>query len=254
MAAAPKTTARPKASLPVNYAAQLAEEAAKIAERVAAPSGDRIKAKGNTDFITPDGMEGNTIDCVVIEFVSANMYYDGVYDRDNPAPAACFAINSEPKHLAPSPKSPNIQADSCAACPQNAFGTANNGKGKACKNTRLLAIIPTSVLDKPDETAPIWILSVPPTSMKTFDAYVTGLAAKYKTVPVGVVTRISLDPKSTFFSPRFDVVRPLQPDEIGVFMPYREAAVTRLHQEPDVTNYVAPKPVGRGVPARAPRR
>ena len=38
--------------------------------------------------------------------------------------------------------------------------------------------------------APIWILSVPPTSLKAFDSYVHTLSAKHKTVPVGVVTEL----------------------------------------------------------------
>lgn len=239
-------TTRAKPNLPINYEEQLAKEASEIAKRIAAPSGDRIRFNANRGFITPDGMEGEVIEAVIVDFVSTNLFYDGPYDRDNPQPPACFAIGAEPSLLVPSNNSPNRQAETCTVCPNNQFGSAPNGKGKACKNTRLLALVPVSALDDPKEEAPIWILSVPPTSLKAFDSYVHGLAAKHKTVPIGVVTQITMDPNSTFAAPRFNVVRPLQAKELSVFMPRRSEANQRLTAEPDVTQYSAPKPARTG--------
>ena len=259
MAAKPKTTAAPaeaprgKAQLPVNYAAQLAAEAADISKQISAPGGDRIRYNGNASIKTPDGMEGEALEVVIVNFVSTNMYYDSPYDRGNPLPAACFAINAEPKLLTPSPNSPNIQADNCNVCPNNVFGSA--GKGKACSNSRLLAVISSAALEETKNTADIWIMSVPPTSLKFFDAYVASLSAKHKTVPVGVITSVYLDSKNTFASPRFEVVRPLTDNELGVFMSRRDEAMTRLLAEPDTSGYVAPKPVNnRAVPPRGARR
>jgi hypothetical protein len=232
---------RAKSNLPVNYAEQLAKEAAEISKRIAAPSGDRIRFNSNRSLVTPDGNEGEELEVVIVDFVSSNLYYDGPYDRDNPQPPACFAIGAEPSMLFPSPNSPSPQASGCAACPNNQFGSA--GKGKACKNTRLIAVMPVS-LD--GEESPIWIMSVPPTSMKSFDAYVQSLASKHKTIPLGVVTRISLDQGVQFAAPRFSVVRPLKAEEFETYMSRREEASSRLNTEPDVSQYSAPKNVGRG--------
>jgi len=239
---------RAKSNLPVNYEAQLAQEASEIAKRIATPSGDRIRFNANRAFITPDGLEGETLEGVIIDFTSSNMFYEGQFDRDSPQPPSCFAIGSEPSLLVPSQKSPNRQAESCSVCPNNQFGSAPNGKGKACKNTRLLAIVPASALDNPKEEAPIWIMSVPPTSLKAFDSYVHSLSAKHKTVPVGVITQITLDKDNTFASPRFHVVRPWKGGELAVFMPRREEANQRLSAEPDTSRYVAaqPQPTKRG--------
>jgi hypothetical protein len=99
--------------------------------------------------------------------------------------------------------------------------------------------MPLSALDTDD--APIWIMAVPPASLKSFDSYVQTLASKHKTSPVGVVTEISLDETNTFASPRFKVIRPLKGPELGTFMSRREDAQTRLLVEPDVSKYVAPK-------------
>lgn len=243
MAKAPRTTS----NLPVNYEEQLAKEAADISKRIAAPSGDRIRFNGNQSFTTPDGMEGDTLEVVIVDFISSNLFYDGPYDRDNPAPPGCFALGAEPSSLVPSANSPAKQADTCASCPNNQFGSAANGKGKACKNTRLLAVSPVSALDNPDEPAPVWVLSIPPTSMKAFDAYVHSLAAKHRTVPIGVVTQIALDENSQYAAPRCSLVRPLKGDELKVFMERRQEARDRLHVEPDVSTYQPPKrAAGRG--------
>ena len=126
--AAPAEAHRGKAQLPVNYAAQLAAEAAEISKQIAAPGGDRIRYNGNMGFKTPDGMEGDALEVVIVNFVSTNLYYDSPYDKGNPLPAACFAINAEPKLMVPSKNSPNIQADNCNACPQNQFGSSGKGK------------------------------------------------------------------------------------------------------------------------------
>lgn len=238
---------RAKANLPVNYAEQLAKEAAEISKRIATPSGDRIRFNSNRSLITPDGNEGEELEVVVVDFVSSNLFYDGPFDRDNPQPPGCFAIGVEPSLLVPSPNSPNKQSETCSACPNNQFGSA--GKGKACKNTRLLAVMPVAM---DGDEPPIWIMSVPPTSMKAFDSYVSTLASKHKTIPIGVVTRIVLDQTVQFAAPRFSVVRPLKAEEFETYMARREEANTRLTAEPDVSQYAPPKgaTAGRGQPMR----
>lgn len=238
-------TARAKPNLPVNYEEQLAKEAAEITKRISSPSGDRIRFNGNSAFITPDGMEGKTIEAVIVDFMSSNLFYDSAFDREKPQPPGCFAIGTEPSMLVPSPNSPNKQADTCTVCPNNQFGSS--GKGKACKNTRLLALMPISALENPNEEAPIWIMSVPPTSLTAFDNYVKTLSSRHRTVPVGVITSISLDPSNTYASPRFAVVKPLEGKQLGIFMSRREEANRRLAAEPDVSGYTAPdKNVRRG--------
>lgn len=231
--------AKSTSNLPINYEEQLAKEAAEIAKRIAAPSGDRIRFNGSVGFITPDGNEGEALDVVIIDFLSSNLFYDGPFDRENPQPPACFAIGDEPSHLVPSPNSPNKQSDTCASCSMNQFGSAGNGK--ACKNTRLLAVVPAAALDDPDTETPVWILSVPPASLRHYDAYVKSLAAKHKTVPTGVITNIVPDKTVSYAAPRFNVVRPLAGKELGVFMTRREEARSRLVAEPDVSQYVPPK-------------
>jgi len=233
-----------KANLPINYQEELLKEAQEISKRIAAPSGDRIKVDSH-GFTLPDGTSGEEMHVVVVDFLSSNVYFDRPYNKDNPSPPACFAIGREPTTLVPSENSPVRQADACAGCPLNQFGTALTGKGKACKNTRLLAVMPLKAVTEAQEDAPIYILQVPPTSLKVFDKYVSSLAARFKMSPVGVATKITPNKALDYAAPLFDVVRPLQDEEIAFAMSRRSEATERLVAEPDVSTYEAPPKRGR---------
>lgn len=242
--------------LPANYEQELAKEVAEIQKRIAAPAGDRIRTNGSKNFILPDGSEGTSLTCVIVDFVSANMYYDSPFQKDTPGAPACFAIGLEPSTLAPSDKSPAKQNDTCAPCPQNQFGSApTGGKGKACRNTRQLAIVaaPAEAGVVNDQQGPVWLLSVPPTSLRAFDAYVNRLRLS-KTIPSAVVTEITMDPSITFTNLQFNAVRALAPEELPTYMGRRPEAKDRLTQEPDVSQYQPPRraapAAGRGASKR----
>lgn len=248
--AAKKAAPRATSNLPVAVTlAQLSQESSAIASRIGAASGDRIRSNANVNFILPDGSEGTEIECVILDFNSQNLFYDRAYDSKNPIPPACFAIGAEPTLLTPSPNAPVSQSETCAGCPMNQFNTAmGGGKGKACKNTRLLAIIPLAALDDLNADHPIWTLSVPPAALAKFDGFVRTLAAKFKTIPIGVVTTIGLG-EGQYFSPTFTITRPLTQDELNFFSPRREEAAARINSEPDVSGYEPPPARGRPVPA-----
>ena len=228
---------RQKTNLPVNCQQQLLAEAENIAARVSAPTGDRIRMT-KTGFVLPDGTETDTINAVIVEFVSTNSLFETVYDPNNPQPPGCFAVGFEPNSLKPVAASPNKQCDSCTECPMNVFGTATTGRGKACKNSRLLALMSA---DAAENDSPLWTYSVPPTGLPYFDRYVNTLASKHRTVPVGVVTEITLEDCGTYLSPRFRIVRPLSPKELAPYMESREEAKQRLFAEPDFSQYTPAK-------------
>lgn len=249
---APTAEPRVTSNLPaVMTLAQLSAESKAIASRIGTASGDRIRSNGNINFILPDGTEGTEIECVILDFCSHNQFYDRAYDEKKPSPPACFAIGDEPTLLVPSENSPAIQAETCASCVLNQFNTAlGGGKGKGCKNTRLLGLVPLSALDDPNTTHPIWTLSVPPASLGNFDGFIRTLLAKHNTVPVGIVTTITLG-EGQYFKPQFSITRPLKQDELNFFYPRRVEATARIKAEPDITGYEAPPQRGRPVPVKA---
>lgn len=233
----------------INYDEQMAAELAALSNKIAAPSGDKVTFR-NGQVVLPDGSTGTHLECILLDFNTLNMYYDRPYNKDDITPAACFAVGENPKEMVPSANSPDKQCDACALCPMNQFGSALTGNGKACRNSRQVALTPITSLDlEPGESMPVYILSVPPTSLKVFDAYARELAVKYKTLPMGVVTELYQDPDIDFVAPRFNAKRPLTAEEKAQVFPNRVAAKERLNVEPDVSGYEPPR--ARGAAAKS---
>lgn len=213
-----------------------------LAKRIAAPSGDKIRVSQFKTFRMPNGQEtGEPIQAVIVDFVSQNSYYPDGFDKDDMVPPTCFAINAEPSLLSPSPNSPEKQSDTCHSCPHNQWGTGPRGKGRACKNSRVLAVMPADA--GPD--TPIWVLQVSPTGIKPFDDYTRSLISK-KIAPIQLVTEIGFDPEVDYPSLRFRAVRPLAANEFPMFMEKVPAAQARLLTEPDTTKREAPPPKAKG--------
>lgn len=214
--------------------AKLQQEIADLANKTAPPGGDVIQITQAKEFKLPDGTKSQgPLELVIVDFNSQNKFYEGAYDPNNISPPACFAIGETPSALVPSKASPVPQSSNCSGCPMNQFGSA--GAGKACKNTRVLAVLPPDA----DADTPMWVLNVSPTALKAFDAYVNSVARQFQMPPVGVVTEVSFDPNTDYPSLRFAAIGPNE--QIGNHYERKEEAKKRLTQEPDVTSYEAPK-------------
>jgi hypothetical protein len=120
----------------------------------------------------------------------------------------------------------------------NQFGS--DGDGKACKNSRLMAVLPPDA----DEETPLWLLQTSPTANKGFDGYVTSVARVFQTSPIGVVTTVSFDDSVTYAKLLFSDPKPN--DNIASHFGRQDEAKEMLAKEPDVSKYEAP--------AKAPAR
>lgn len=228
----------------VDIRAQLQAQAAAMNERTAPATGISIRTAGKK-FAFPDGRKSDgPIEVVVIDFVARNEFYEADFDKDNIVPPACFAIGTIPTKLVASDNSPQKQSDDCASCPMNAFGS--KGKGKACSNTRLLAVVEPGV-----EDAPIYLLKVSPTGLKAFDGFVQSTSRTFQLPPVGVVVTVDFDDNEDYPKLTFSDAKPNE--DLEAHFGRQEEARTLLNQEPDVSGYETPKPKaakGRPTPAR----
>lgn len=231
-----KATSVATNDLQAQIAARIAAEIDKQKEKVGSATGNKIRV-GKKGFELPDGSSHNELELVIVDFVSVNQYFDRPYDPDNPASPACFAISLVPRGMEPSNNSPATQCDNCDQCPQNVFGSALVGKGKACKNTRRLAVLPENADDKSE----IWILDVAPTSIKGFDGLVRTLTSG-QMMPFQIVTKVSLDDSVDYAKLEFEALDALPLDRQAFFMEQRDKAAELLMTEPDVSQYEAPKP------------
>lgn len=221
----------------VNIMDALRAQAEANASRVEPGGGKSIRVGQDKSFTLPDGTKTReALQLVVVDFVSRNEYYEGAYNKDEITPPACFAIHPEPKQLAPSANSPDKQCDDCASCPMNQFGSAPTGAGKACKNTRLLAVLPP---DADDETE-IWTLKVSPTAIKAFDGFVASVNRAFQLPPVGVVVTVGFSDAKDY--PSMEFTDPQPNNNVAVHFGRQEEAREMLLREPDVSTFGAEKP------------
>jgi len=205
------------------YREALRQELATLHTRIAPPAGNRISLRGRV-FTMPDGSTNQgPLGAVILDFRNHNSFWSTPYNPQQLTDPVCFALSREFGDLAPSADATNPQAEHCAVCPRNVFGSAPNGKAKRCRNSRRLAIVPP---DATLETAPM-LLDASPTAISAFESYLLGLATEGK-MPVEVITHIAFDPASDFPSLRFGKPKPLTDRQLAVMMKLREKAQVML--------------------------
>jgi len=178
--------------------------AKQISSKISAPSGNTIRLTANKKFVLPDGSETDgPIRVVILGFSSRNTYYSSAYSANNLVPPDCYAEDDSPADMSPATDAHLIQAESCNECPQNEWGSSANGNGKACQNTRIIALLPPD-----DSSAEIQTIRVSPGGLKNFDSYMAKLATLYKLPPFAVTTEISFDQKESYSKLIFDKPEP----------------------------------------------
>ena len=165
---------------------------------------------------------------IILDSVHLNLYYPGSYDSSNPTAPSCYAFARTDddgklvgvdtwdgrKEMAPHKDCASTKVcDSCESCPMNQWASADRGKGKACQNTRRLALIPAGTLvdgrfqpyTKAEQIADAQVayLKVPPTVSKTFAAYVVQTANALSRPLWGIFSKVKRVPFSSYFTIEF---------------------------------------------------
>ena len=191
-------------------------------------------------------MPGNMMAVVILADTIENSYYDTAFDPDTPTSPKCFAFARDEADMEPHEAVDNDpyferQHDTCNGCPQNAWGSARTGKGKACSNVMRLAMIPAgeykkgagrnsaldlTMFDEEEhfEKADIAYMKLPVMSVRNYSTFVKGLAVEMKRPPHGVFANVAVepDPKSQF-KVVFEVIGPV-PNELMATMMKRHKA------------------------------
>jgi len=209
MAAAKKGGGLPavhKPNLPVDWKAQMQAQARAYKDAEASTGGGQFLSIRNGVMKLDDNpVKDNKFGASVVGYCFENAYYEGDFDPKNPTSPVCFAFGevkmgedaaSTEARMAPHPDSAKPQSEKCSDCKKNQFGTADKGKGKACKNGRRLALLHEDYIKKPGEIAgsPIVFLKVPPTSIKPFSRHVKTIANVLEAPPFAVITEVSCRP------------------------------------------------------------
>lgn len=238
-----------------NYDEELAKLAGGAAALTSSGGGGRFfSTRAGVLQFDDAPLPGNQMCVIVAAWCLENVYYDSDFDPDSRTPPACFAFCKNPDEkdeMAPNPEHLkddvfDQQSEECADCPQNEWGSAAKGRGKACSNRRRLALLPAGtytsagrgggfeleLFDDADHfaSADAAFLKVPVMSGKGFDSYVRDVADQLKKPLFAVYTRVSVvpDPKSQF-KVNFELIEPVGSDLVPTLM----ARYKKLHEEID---------------------
>jgi hypothetical protein len=178
-----------------------ATEAKQAAEAAPIAGGVMTISLEGEQFQIGEQMLPDQIDVIVVAEVMVNVYYDSPYDKNDPSSPACFAVALANKGadaiIASHESSPNRQGGvdfKCQSCEMNKFGSAAQGRGKACTNRRKLAVVFSNdpALQNDDELK--WcVMNLPPTSLGDWGKFVLGLDRVEHRPPHGVTTRFEFD-------------------------------------------------------------
>lgn len=230
-----------KSTAIANVQEQLANEAGSITDRIGAPASSKIKTKDKV-FTFPDGtVDQGPINVVIVDFMPRNSFYESKWDANNPAPPVCYAFGTNPKDMKPSEHSTDPQAENCHDCPMNQFGS--DGDGKACKNTRMLAVLPPDA--GPED--PLMTMDVSATAIRSFDTYVGTVARMQQVPPIGVVSEVTFHPEKSYPSLLFG--QPTPNENVGEHLSRRPEALAILTREYEVQD-----DTGSQAPAKTTRK
>lgn len=233
------------------------ERFAAMAEQYAANekvSGDFLSLKGGVLTFQDEPLPGNQMCVVILDAILERTFYAEKYDAaaEHNKPPICYAfarldgsedIDEIGPHISMSRGLHYFepQSEICRTCPNNQWGSADTGRGKACAERRRLAILPagfyepkkgsrdfTLTLVEDEEhyaNADIAYLKTNVMSVKDYARYVTELRAEHRRPPLGAITRVYVepDPKSQF-RVKFELIE-LLPDTLydTIFERYEEA-------------------------------
>lgn len=189
------------------------------------------KAPGREPLILPD--DTGRSPAKFFEFVIlggggegkiSKTYYEGEFieKESTGKQPTCFSLDG----IKPDNRSITKQNDKCQGCPKNEFNTARVGKGKACKDKKLIAVVPNGDILNRGWGGPM-IIRLPPTSFKPLNEYIQKIALN-KMPPHLIVTRISFDPEATQPRLLFEPVSWLSAEDAELSRNWRKS--DQLHQ------------------------
>lgn len=242
------------------------EELAKYATQQAAqerPAVGRIAFRGGVMTYQNSPIPGNKLNVVIVSTAKEHALYANVlenrqFDPNKPENPVCFALALGDGEMIPHPQAKAKKSDTCLNCKYNQWGSApNGGRGKACKESRRMVVLPQSAVQVPypnGSTIPAEAgsvkkaaaasASIPATSIKNWANYTAQLAGEYRRPAWAMVTEVSLHPHAkTVFEVKFAPAGEVDQSHLGDLLARIDTAngivMTPYAQE---SNAPAPQP------------
>lgn len=250
------------------YDARFAEMAkqAKTAVSAVGAGGNFISFKGGVMQYKGARIPEDKMRCVVIDAIPVNEFYGADFDPDGFSAPDCYAMGRafesgeliKPADLAPNPADvPRPCNPTCDGCPKHEWGSADKGRGKACKETQRLALLAEGDLENNIEDGEIAYIKVPVTSIKNWAGYSRQLIDVFHRTALAFVTEISLvkatDGSLPGWSVEFKQVLPIEdPPVLDALFGRYDEVVKAIAFPWQKNSEAAPAQNGRGARRTAP--
>jgi hypothetical protein len=191
-----------------------------------------IRYRGEERILMRDDGDGprNSIEIVIVRApkVISKIFYDAKYAEGSTAAPDCWSTNG----LTPDPGAAKKQAPACLGCPKAAWGSrvTDSGKqGKACQDSKRLAVVPLGDLKNELFGGPL-LLRVPAASLSDLKTY--GDMMRAQGYPYNsIATRVAFDPNEAFPKFAFSGIRRLEDSEADI--------VLQMYDGPEVARILA---------------
>lgn len=206
----------------------------------------RISHKGSQIKIEGKAVEGNRLPLVVLDYCHSRAYYEGEFDPDAKVgqTPVCYAFGTDDSALKPHEAAPDKQAESCKGCPHDAFGSAEKGRGKRCKDERRVMCFVG--IDDADSIAKgeMRQFSIPPGSLKNWGNYLNVIK---EVSPSGnvrtVLTEMSTEPgEKGAYRLTFKATERLDREFVQALMARRQDAQGKMYAPYPVITEEEPAP------------
>ena len=180
-----------------------------------------ISFKGGQLIVDGTPVPGGEAEVLVLAQQAERAYYLGVYDPNKTQVPACYSFDL----LTPHPEASDPQCNTCEGCPHNKWGSARQGKGKACRESARVAIVPAAA---PLSAAPMYQCSFPITSVPSVREFFARCATSGK-LSGQFITQLKVVPDAkSFFKASLTPKSLAEEQDIALLLDRMEAARKQL--------------------------
>lgn len=195
-------------------------------DKIKIPSGGGIAFEIPSDNPDEPDIEKALVG-IIVDHYPANVLFDGKYDGEKKIPICSSIGGKVGTVLATGEQKP------CNSCYNNEYGSAEDGRGKACKNGHNVYLL------REGELYPV-LLTLPPTSLKPFNAYMTKRVIGKGLLSSSVLTKITLRKEKSadgidYAQAQFAVERILTEEEKAISKDYARNIKEITRQQPTVS-------------------
>lgn len=172
-----------------------------------APKGGFLSFKGGRMSYNDEQIPGDKLQVIIVDFILENAWFPEKYNPNKTVSPACYAFGRQEGDMAPHEECEKPQGGSdggCGipgeegCCPLNEWGSdPDGGRGKACKNSRRIAVITSDVLnggaDAIRKTSPV-MCKLPVTSLKNFSSHINKIVKVLNVAPFAVICELAVVP------------------------------------------------------------